>query len=172
MTKPVDIRNVKVGAFVNAVSARVEVTHSTPPAPYNEATLLDDMLHASRYAETEADAVILGMTNGIGTARTRSESILDLIRNGTLERQAAAGASSLRLSAAGKKLVGALPPELKSVALTAKWEILLRQVERGQLPKEDFARRNQVFVGLVVKDVKERKIASDGATTPLSCRGK
>lgn len=168
MNRRVDISHIRIGGIARAASARIEITESEPPPLYNEATLLDDMLNAYRHAATPADEVVLRATNGIGTARTRSECILDLIRNKSLLRAERDGKAlpALRLSAAGLALECALPPELKSVGLTAKWEVLLRKVERGELPGSEFKRRNDIFVGLVVKEAKRQKEMQQSATTP------
>lgn len=168
MSRRIDIAQIRVGGIARAASARIEVSESVPPAFYNEATLLEDMLNAHRHAESEADETVLRATNGIGTARTRSEGIVDLIRNNSLIRTAGAGRTlpALSLSDAGRALVRALPAELKSVGLTAKWELLLRRVERGQVPASEFKRRNEIFVGLVVKEAKRQKELQESATTP------
>lgn len=130
MNKPVNISEIRVGVIIGAVSARVDVTQSKPPPRYTEASLLGDMLFASRHAKNEADAVVLDATNGIGTARTRSEGIVDLVRNKSLVRELGAvegrPATVVLLTEAGAMLEAALPAELKSVGLTAKWEMLCR----------------------------------------------
>lgn len=171
MKRRLSLTNVKVGAIARAASARVEITRSEPPAAYNDATLLDDMLNAGRHAESAADEAVLVATNGIGTARTRSESIQDLVKNGALARVARPGTksgSTLVLSDAGRRLVNALPPELRSVGLTAKWEILLRKVERGEISRELFRERNDMFVSLVVKEAQRQKQKQQSATTPTT----
>lgn len=184
MNHPIDISKVKVGAIVRAVSARVETTQSEPPLRYTEASLLDDMLHAARHAGSEADAAVLNATNGIGTARTRSESIVDLIRNKSLVRETdnclinskpgsrhvanvslRKSTQVVKLTEAGRKLEAALPPELKNVGLTAKWEMLCRRIERGEITAEQFLSVVRKFVTAVVEDVRRRKKVVPGATT-------
>lgn len=161
MNKPLNISKVRVGAIIGAVSARVEVTQSPPPASYTEASLLEDMLFASRHAQTPADVAVLEATNGIGTARTRSEGIVDLIRNKSLARESrlvgGRQTTVVVMTEAGKKLEAALPAELKSVGLTAKWEMLCRRIERGEVTAESFLTVIRKFVAAVVADVKKRK---------------
>lgn len=161
MNKPLDISKVRVGAIIGAVSARVEVTQSLPPPSYTEASLLEDMLFAARHAQTPADAAVLEATNGIGTARTRSEGIIDLIRNKSLARESRVingrQTTVVVITEAGKKLEAALPAELKSVGLTAKWEMLCRRIERGEVSAESFLTVIRKFVAAVVADVKKRK---------------
>jgi DNA topoisomerase III len=167
--KPLDLAGVRVGAFVRAVSARVVVTQSEPPQRYTEADLLEDMLQAERHAVSVADAAVLRATNGIGTARTRSEGIVDLLRNDSLARLSTSingvRRTEVVLTEAGSRLEGALPAELKSVGLTAKWEMLCRQIERGELNPEHFRVVIRKFVTAVVADVRRRKNLRTGATT-------
>lgn len=166
--KPLDLSGVRVGAFVRAVSARVVMTQSDPPQRYTEADLLEDMLLAERHAMSEADAVVLRATKGIGTARTRSEGIVDLLRNESLVRLETkvngVRRSEVALTAAGSRLEGALPAELKSVGLTAKWEMLCRQIELGELAPEHFRTVIRKFVTAVVADVRRRKKLASSAT--------
>lgn len=170
MNKPLNIKAVRVGAIVGAVSARVEVTQSSPPPSYTEASLLEDMLFASRHAQSPADAAVLEATNGIGTARTRSEGIVDLIRNKSLAREGRVvggrQCTVVVMTEAGKKLEAALPAELKSVGLTAKWEMLCRRIERGEVTAESFLTVIRKFVAAVVADAKKRKAQGLIATTP------
>jgi DNA topoisomerase-3 len=174
MTKPLNISKVRVGAIVGAVSARVEVTQSSPPPSYTEASLLEDMLFAARHAQSPADAAVLEATNGIGTARTRSEGIIDLIRNKSLARETRVvdGRQTMVvvMTDAGRKLESALPAELKSVGLTAKWEMLCRRIERGEVTAESFLVVIRKFVAAVVADAKKRKASGQIATTPARFR--
>ena len=174
MTKPLNISKVRVGGVVGAVSARVEVTQSAPPASYTEASLLEDMLFAARHAQSAADAAVLEATNGIGTARTRSEGIIDLIRNKSMARETRVVGGRQKMvvvmTDAGRKLESALPAELKSVGLTAKWEMLCRRIERGEITAESFLVVIRKFVVAVVADAKKRKASGQGATTPARFR--
>lgn len=174
MTQPLGISSVRVGAIVGAVAARVEVTQSAPPPSYTEASLLEDMLFAARHAQSPADAAVLEATNGIGTARTRSEGIIDLIRNKSLAREprviAGRKTTVVVMTEAGKKLEAALPAELKSVGLTAKWEMLCRRIERGEVTAESFLVVIRKFVAAVVTDAKKRKASGRVATTPTGVR--
>lgn len=161
MNKPLSISKVRVGAIVGAVAARVEVTQNSPPPIYTEASLLEDMLFASRHAVNSADVAVLEATNGIGTARTRSEGIVDLIRNKSLARESRVvsgrQATVVVMTETGRKLESALPAELKNVGLTAKWEMLCRRIERGEVTAESFLAVIRKFVAAVVADVKKRK---------------
>lgn len=170
MTSALNVNAIRVGTVVRGVSARVETTHSAPPPFYTDATLLADMLGAAAYAANEGEAAVLEATNGIGTARTRSEGIMDLIKNGSVlvEDALVSGRRTkiLKLSEAGARLEAALPHELKSVGLTAKWEMLCRRIERGEVKAQDFLAVIRKFVTSVVDDVKKRKSLGIRATTP------
>jgi DNA topoisomerase-3 len=174
VNKTLDISGVRVGAIVGAVAARVDVTQDEPPPCHTDASLLEDMLLAARHAENPADAAVLEATNGIGTARTRSEGIIDLIRNKSLAREtrlvAGRQTTVVVMTEAGRRLEAALPVELKSVGLTAKWEMLCRRIERGEVTAESFIAVIRRFVAAVVADAKKRKASGRVATTPASVR--
>lgn len=174
MKKPLNISSVRVGAIVGAVSARIEVTQSSPPPNYTEASLLEDMLFAAKHAQNPADKAVLEATNGIGTARTRSEGIIDLVRNKSLARETRVvdgrQTTVVVMTDAGRRLEAALPAELKSVGLTAKWEMLCRRIERGEVTAESFLIVIRKFVAAVVADAKKRKASGLIATTPASVR--
>jgi DNA topoisomerase IA len=125
VSKHLDISRVRVGAIVGAVSARVEVTQDSPPHSHTEASLLEDMLLAARHADNPADAAVLEATNGIGTARTRSEGIIDLIRNKSLVREtrvvAGRETTVVVMTEAGRKLEAALPAEVRSLRRVSWW---------------------------------------------------
>jgi DNA topoisomerase IA len=74
------------------------------------------------------------------------------------------------MTEAGRKLEAALPAELKSVGLTAKWEMLCRRIERGEVTAENFLTVIRKFVVAVVADAKKRKASGQIATTPARVR--
>lgn len=147
-----------VGTVVGSVSARVVVDHSTPPAFYTEASLLDAMVHAEQFAETERDKEILQACNGVGTASTRSEVINDLLQCGyvSLEKLPAGGAQGYRvkIEPLGALVNDMAPEELKSVTITARWELLFKRIERGEIKAKDFNQLIYKFVASLFVNIK------------------
>lgn len=115
--------NLSVGIDTRPVGlAIVKQGETKPPKPYTEATLLSAMEHASRTLEDKElkhalddDALHSG---GIGTPATRASIIEQLVSGRYVERKG----KQLRSTHKGQLLVNAVAPELKDVALTARWE--------------------------------------------------
>ena len=75
---------------------------------------------------------------GIGTPATRAAVLEKLVSSGFVERRKSKKVSTLIPSALGTALITVLPEALQSPLLTAEWEHRLKEVERGELPMEDF----------------------------------
>lgn len=126
----------RVGQVVNAASARLEKAQTKPPAYYTEQSLLDDMCAAYKFAKTDEDRAILRQIAGIGTARTRGTIIEGLVKRGFIERKKVGKSHQLRITPQGRSLLASLPPEMKDVTLTAKWERALAMVAEGKASGE------------------------------------
>ena len=75
---------------------------------------------------------------GLGTPATRAETLEKLVSTGFVERKRNKKSISLVPSHSGISLVTVLPEQLQSPLLTAEWEYRLKEVERGELPPEQF----------------------------------
>lgn len=111
--------------------------HTSPPEPYTDATLLDAMKYAGETVDPDlspeqADALIEVMKDrGIGTPATRAGIIDKLVSRQFLERQGKAIVTTEN----GRQLIRELrvrAPDLLSAQLTAEWELVLKQMERGE----------------------------------------
>jgi DNA topoisomerase-3 len=152
---------------VDATRAVLEVVtlkeqHTNPPEPYTDATLLDAMKYAGESVDPElsaeeADALIEVMKDrGIGTPATRAGIIDKLVARQFLERQGKAIVTTEN----GRQLIRELrvrAPDLLSAQLTAEWELVLKQMERGE------ARLNRVqFLDALLEQVVALKAAFVG----------
>lgn len=128
--------------------AQVIQGETKPPARFTDATLLAAMEHASRYVDDRDLKHALdddeSHSGGIGTPATRADIIEKLIAVGYLERSG----RHLESTETGRLLVRLVSPELKDVALTARMEQALSDVEHGKTdPRKvmqsfhDYARR-------------------------------
>lgn len=154
----INIAAYKPGTIVRAKSARVSSEQTKPPSYYTEATLLEDMVKAYKFAQNQADRDMLKLTNGIGTARTRGEVIKDLKKSKMIEPHGKGKNTTIRVTEGGKFLSKIAPAPLKNVAMTAKWEILLGQVERSELGADTFIKVIDNFVCGIVDNVKKLKV--------------
>ena len=106
---------------------------TTPPQHYTEDTILAGMESAG-----EQDMPEDAERRGIGTPATRAGILEKLVSSGFIERKKAKKITSLLPTQAGVSLVTVLPEALQSPLLTADWEHRLGEVERGELPPEEF----------------------------------
>lgn len=120
------------GQVIGAVAARLDSATTKPPERYSEATLLDAMTGAHRFASSEQDRAILKSIAGIGTSRTRDTVIKNLLDRGFLEKTKEGKKSILKTTLAARQLLAGLPEVTKSVVLSAKWELALRVVAEGR----------------------------------------
>ena len=120
-----------------ANDVEVKPNQTKPPPRFNEATLLSAMEGAGKLVEDEELREAMA-ARGLGTPATRAATIEGLIyeeyvhRNGR-ELQPTAKAFSL-LFALSRLGVD----ELRSPELTGNWEYKLRQMEHGELARNDF----------------------------------
>lgn len=126
----------QVGQVLNVASARLEAAQTKPPSQYTEASLMNDMLSAHKFAQTPEDREMLKLVAGIGTARTRGSVIEAFVKRGFLARTKKGKTIELRVTPEGSALLGGLPDVIKDVALTAKWERALGMVADGSAQPE------------------------------------
>lgn len=127
---------------------------TTPPARFNEGTLLAAMEKphqymniASKYAKT------LGETGGIGTVATRADIIEKLFQMYYIEKQG----KEILPTSKGKQLISLVPEELKSPIMTAKWENALEAISKGKQNPKIFSKQMREYAVTLVKQVKQSK---------------
>ncbi|WP_297728556.1 DNA topoisomerase 3 [uncultured Porphyromonas sp.] len=123
---------------------------STPPRYYTEATLLRAMETAGKGVEDEELRDALKM-NGIGRPSTRAAIIETLFKRGYIIREG----KSLRATPAGIQLIESIQdPLLKSVELTGRWELKLRQIESREYDPGQFLNELKAQVTALVSEVR------------------
>ena len=137
MPEDANITPVQSGEQAKVQSAESEKKQTTPPARYNEATLLSAMEGAGKLVDDEELREAM-RERGLGTPATRASVIEKLIRERYIVRDGRdlitmpKAHSLLRLLRALK--IGALTlPEM-----TGEWESKLRKIERGGFNHEEF----------------------------------
>ena len=113
--------------------------------PYTENTLLSAMERAgSSEMPDEAER------KGLGTPATRAGIIEKLVRIGFLERKGSNKTKYLMPTHKGISLVTVMPEQIRSPLLTAEWEQKLIEVEKKNLPPEEFMREIRADVQSLV----------------------
>lgn len=118
------------GPLPQAGSPSLTEGETAPPKPFAEATLLSAMEHASRFvADRDLKAALdddSSHSGGIGTPATRAGIIESLIGSGYLLRKG----RQVHSTAAGRTLA--------AVAITARWERSLSDIEHGKGDEASF----------------------------------
>lgn len=129
---------------------------TTPPKPYNEATLLRAMETAGKMVEDEElrDAL---KENGIGRPSTRAAIIEKLFQRKYIVRKG----KTIAPTPIGIQLIQTIhTPILKSAELTGQWEKKLRMIERGEMESRTFLDELKQLTADVVMEVKTSKIGN------------
>ena len=117
------------GQIFETVSASVREGKTSPPKHYTEDSLLAAMETAGA-GDMPEDAE----RKGLGTPATRAATLEKLVSAGFVQRKK----KQLIPTEKGTNLILVLPDNIKSPTLTAEWESMLKQVERGELAAESF----------------------------------
>ena len=135
-SKPEDDENtdaslpvLQEGQVFETVSANVREGKTSPPKHYTEDSLLAAMETAGA-GDMPEDAE----RKGLGTPATRAATLEKLVSAGFVQRKK----KQLIPTEKGTNLILVLPDNIKSPTLTAEWESMLKQVERGELDAESF----------------------------------
>lgn len=130
-SKPEDAENtdaslpmLQEGQIFETVSASVREGKTSPPKHYTE----DSLLAAMETAGAE-DMPEDAERKGLGTPATRAATLEKLVSAGFVQRKK----KQLIPTEKGTNLILVLPDNIKSPTLTAEWESMLKQVERGEL---------------------------------------
>lgn len=126
-----------------------------PPAPFNEGTLLSVMENPAKYMSGENRDLIktIGESGGIGTVATRADIIEKLFNNYLLEKRG----KDIFITSKGRQLLKLAPKDLKSPALTARWEQKLEAIAKGKLSKTSFVNEMKKYTRVIVEDIKNSK---------------
>ncbi len=164
---------VKVEPNETVQTTQVEVqAHQTKPPPrFTEATLLSAMEGAGKLVDDEELREAM-KEKGLGTPATRASIIEGLLYEKYLFRQGrelipTAKAFSLIILLRGLEI-----PELASPELTGDWEFKLRQMEHGQLSRQDFMREIADMTRHIVAQAKRHEsdtVPGDFATLSVPC---
>ena len=157
-----DLVAAQTGEVAEATDVRVEDKATNPPARYTESTLLSAMEGAGKLLDDD-DLREAMSERGLGTPATRASIIEKLIR----QKYVARNGSDMHVTGNGLRLISLLEEmeiqPLISPSMTGEWEAKLRQMERGDLPRNAFMNEIIGFTEDVVKKARshyEEKILS------------
>lgn len=101
---------------------------TTPPKPFDDASLLAAMTGIARYVQDPDLRKVLKDTDGLGTEATRAGIIELLFTREFLQRTG----KQIRSTAAGRGLIHSLPEIASTPDMTARWENELDAISQRQ----------------------------------------
>jgi DNA topoisomerase III len=156
---------IEKGVTLNVKLIAQTSGQTTPPARFNEATLLSAMENPVKYMETNNKelAETLKSTGGLGTVATRADIIEKLFNSFLIEKRG----KDIHLTSKGRQLLDLVPEELKSPTLTAEWEQKLDQIANGKLKKDFFISEMKKYTKEIVAEIKtsDKKYKHDNIST-------
>jgi len=160
------------GQAQDVSDVRREQRRTQPPRRFNEAALLTAMETAGRRLDDEELAQAM-RERGLGTPATRAATIETLLARGYVERRR----NALHVTGKGLELIDAVHPDVKSPALTGRFEARLQAIERRETSLDEFMRSIEAFVAERVREVRTqpgRRVRSgrsaDGRTPSRASR--
>ncbi len=142
-----------------------------PPVRFTEATLLSAMEGAGKLIEDEElrDAM---SAKGLGTPATRASIIEGLIYEKYIQRQGRELQPTAKAFSLITLLRGLGIPELCAPELTGNWEFKLKQMEHGELRREEFMRQIAEMTKHIVEQARLHEsdtVPGDFATLKTPC---
>ncbi|MCL2610477.1 MAG: DNA topoisomerase III [Defluviitaleaceae bacterium] len=129
---------------------KITTGKTKPPAYFTEGTLLGAMENPTAYVDKSL-VNTLKEAGGIGTVATRSDIIEKLINSFMIEPRD----KHLFTTAKGRQLLEIVPGDLKTPALTARWEQKLTGIAQGKLKKEAFIEEIKTYTEKIIKEIKD-----------------
>ena len=146
-----ELPELKSGDKITVASVNKVKKQTTPPARFNEATLLSAMESPQKYVNLGKDAAkTLNETGGLGTVATRADIIEKLFNSFVIEKKG----KDIYPTSKGKQLIDLVPEDLKSPLLTAKWESQLDNIAKGKANDKKFVSDMKAYATKLVEDVK------------------
>ena len=152
-----------VGQAQRVLDVRSEEKQTRPPRRFTEGSLLTAMETAGKALDDEELAEAMREC-GLGTPATRAATIETLLDRGYIEREKKA----LRATAKGLELIAAVHPDVRSPALTGRFEAKLKSIEQGGLSLAAFMREIEAFVIELVRQL--RGVERPGASKAGNAR--
>ena len=141
--------DVKKGDNLNAFIS-LKTGETKPPNRYTEGQLIKAMKTAGKYVDDKEDVSILKEVGGIGTGATRSDIIERIKSQGYIENKK----NLLYVTEKGKILCESISNTLlASPEMTAKWELYLQKISKGEGSYDEFISQIKNFIEQMIKAI-------------------
>lgn len=124
-----------------------------PPSPFNEASLLSAMENPVNFMDEKQKDMVktLGETGGLGTVATRADIIEKLFNSFLMEKRG----KDIFVTSKGKQLLELVPDDLKKPELTARLEMKLSSIAKGNLKKQVLMNEMVEYTKEIIVEIKE-----------------
>lgn len=137
--------------------AKLDRQTKAPPR-FTDGTLVKAMVNIHNFVDDPAQKKALKEDDGIGTPATRDSIIKELKAKGYLEDKG----KSLVSTPLGRSLIDALHPSVKSPAMTALFERIMKMIEGKQTTVEAFISKQASVVAVEVERLAKTHVAVAG----------
>ena len=138
---------------------------TTPPAYFNEATLLSAMENPIQFTNSSSKQIntTLKNTGGLGTVATRADIIEKLFNTFLIEKHG----NDIRVTGKGRQLLQLVPQDLKEPELTAKWEMELAKIAKNKQKSNVFINEIKTYTQDLITEISasEAKFKHDNLTS-------
>ncbi|MDR1066828.1 MAG: DNA topoisomerase III [Clostridiales bacterium] len=147
---------LKSGDKINIKAINVTSGVTKPPSPFNEATLLSAMENPAKYM-SESDKNLsktLTETGGLGTVATRADIIEKLFDTFLIEKKG----KDIYTTSKGRQLLKLVPDDLRSPALTGRWETRFSLIADGAMNKDEFLNEIRAYTFKIIAEIKNSQM--------------
>lgn len=131
----------------------IKTGSTTPPTPYTESSLIEDMASIAKYVTDEKVKAKLKETSGIGTSATRAAILETLKKRGFIETFRKGKKTHLRCTQMGREVIEAIPQTLTKPDVTAAWEEALNMIAEGKYDPVQFEQRIELFINRLLQQI-------------------
>ncbi len=139
---------LKSGDTYKCVGTKLKELRTSPPSRYTEASLLSAMENPSKFIKERKMKEFI--SSGLGTPATRADIIEKLYSTYYIEKKE----NVIYPTSKGIQLISIVPEELREPLLTAKWEMELEKIAKGEAKKDGFISEIRKYALELVSGVK------------------
>lgn len=148
-----DLPQVTKGQQVHCQRGELVEKMTSPPKPFNDASLLSALTGVARFVTDPAIKKLLRDTDGLGTEATRAGIIELLFKRQFLTRMG----KNIIATPIGRQLIQALPDVVSQPDMTALWESQLESISQQAMGYNQFITQIEHNLMQLINDVKTVK---------------
>lgn len=143
---------INKGDVISKIDFSMTEGKTKPPALFTEATLLSAMENPVDFLVEKESQIVkaLGETGGLGTVATRADIIEKLFNTFLMEKKG----KDIIITSKGRQLLELVPEDLKKPELTARLEMKLSKIAKGNLKKQDLMNEMVTYTKGIVTEIK------------------